>query len=152
MVHNTLFNVAEVEITYRPNYKPSERPQISTSQQAYEILIAHWSLGRIEFLEEFKIILLNRRNRVLGMVDISIGGVSGTLADPKVIFAVALKSGASGIILCHNHPSEELQPGKADVDLTKKLQQGGRLLDIEILDHLIVSKNAFYSFADEGLM
>lgn len=78
--------------------------------------------------------------------------MSGTLADPKVISAIALKSGASGIILCHNHPSEELQPGKADVDLTRKLQQGGRLLDVEILDHLIVSQNAFYSFADEGLM
>jgi len=88
----------------------------------------------------------------LGIVDISIGGVSATLVDPKVIFAVALKSGASGVILCHNHPSEELQPGKADADLTKRLQQGGRLLDIEILDHLIVSKNSFYSFADEGLM
>jgi DNA repair protein RadC len=67
---------------------------------------------------------------VLGIVDISLGGVSGTLADPKVIFAIALKSGASGIIMCHNHPSEELEPGKEDVDLTRKLQQGARLLDI----------------------
>ena len=147
-----LFKVAEVELIYKPNYKPSERPQITTSKQAHEVFIAHWSLGKIEYLEEFKILLLNRRNRVLGLVDISMGGVSGTLADPKVIFAVALKSGASGIILCHNHPSEELQPGKADTDLTKKLQQGARLLDIEILDHLIVSKEGFYSFADEGLM
>jgi DNA repair protein RadC len=152
MVHKTLFKVAEIEISYKPNYKPLERPQISTSKQAHEVFIAHWSLGKIEYLEEFKILLLNRRNRVLGIVDISVGGISGTLADPKVIFAVALKSGASGIILCHNHPSEELQPGKADIDLTKKLQQGARLLDLEILDHLIVSKDGFYSFADEGLI
>lgn len=152
MVQNTLFKVSEVELTYKPNYKPADRPQISTAKKAHEIFIAHWSLGKIEFLEEFKIFLLNRRNRVLGIVDISMGGVSGTLADPRVIFAIALKSGASGIIQCHNHQSGELQPGKTDVDLTRKLQQGGRLLDIEILDHLIVSKEGFYSFADEGMM
>lgn len=128
--------MAEVELTYKPKYKPSERPQISTSKQAHEVFIAHWSLGKIELIEEFKILLLNRRNRVLGIVDISIGGASGTLADPKVIFAIALKSGASGVILCHNHPSEELQPGKADVDLTRKLQQGGRLLDIELITYV----------------
>lgn len=152
MEQNNLFNVAEVEISYRPNYKPSERPQISTSQQAYEILIAHWPLGRIDFLEEFKIILLNRRNKVLGLAEISIGGVSGTLADPKVIFAIALKSGASGVILCHNHPSQELEPSKEDMALTQKLKQGGKLLDISILDHLIISKDSFYSFADEGVI
>ncbi|WP_316818853.1 JAB domain-containing protein [Pedobacter nyackensis] len=152
MVNKTLFKVAEVELTYKPNYKPSERPQISTSKQAHEVFISHWSLGKIELIEEFKILLLNRRNRVLGIVDISMGGITETLADPKVIFAVALKSGATGIILCHNHPSEELQPGKSDIELTKRLQQCGRLLDIDILDHLIVSKDTFYSFADEGLM
>ena len=152
MGQNNLFNVAEVEISYRPNYKPSERPQISTSQQAYEILIAHWSLGRIDFLEEFKIILLNRRNKVLGLAEISTGGVSGTLADPKVIFAIALKSGASGVILCHNHPSQELEPSKEDLALTQKLKQGGKLLDISILDHLIISKDSFYSLADVGLI
>lgn len=152
MVQNTLFKVAEVSISYTPNYKASERPQISTSQEAYEVFIAHWSLGKTELIEEFKMLLLNRRNRVLGVANISTGGVSATLADPKVIFATALKSGASGIILCHNHPSEELQPGKADIDLTHKLQQGGRILDIEVLDHLIVSKDNFYMFADEGII
>lgn len=89
---------------------------------------------------------------MLGIVDISVGGISGTLADPKVIFAIALKSGASGIILCHNHPSEELEPGKEDMNLTQKIKQGGKLLDIEVLDHLIISKDRFYSFSDEGLM
>lgn len=152
MVHNTLFKVAEVSISYTPNYKASERPQISTSQEAYEVLISHWSPSKIEFVEEFKIILLNRRNRVLGVAKISTGGVSATLADPKVIFAIALKSVASGVILCHNHPSGELKPGKADIDLTKRLTQCGNFLEIEILDHLILSKEGFYSFADEGLI
>ncbi len=95
MVHTTLSGVAEIEINYKPKCKAADRPQIKTSQEAYDIFIAHWSMGRIEFLEELKMLLLNRRNRVLGIVDISMGGVSGTLADPKVIFAIALKSGAS---------------------------------------------------------
>lgn len=147
-----LFKVAEVELIYRPNYKPSKRPKIVNSKQAHQIFIAHWTLGKIEYLEEFKILLLNRRNRVLGIVDISVGGVSGTLADPKVIFAAALKSGGSAIILCHNHPSEELEPSNEDLKLTRKLQEGAKLLDIRILGHLIVSKDSFYSFADEGLI
>lgn len=149
---NTLFKVAEIEISYKPKFKASERPQISTAQEAYKVLMTNWSLNRIELLEEFKIILLNRRNRVLGVVNISMGGVSGTLADPKVIFAIALKSKASGIILCHNHPSEELEPGKEDIELTKRLKQAGHILDIEILDHLIISKDNFYSFAEEGIL
>lgn len=153
MVHqNTLFNVAEIEISYKPNYKPSERPQISSSEQAYKVLIQHWDLGRIEFLEEFKIILLNRRNRVLGVVNISSGGVSGTIADPKVIFATALKTGSSGIILAHNHPSSEVDPSSEDLNLTKKLSAGAKILDLKIMDHLIISRERFYSFADEGLL
>lgn len=79
----------------------------------------------------------------MGIVDISIGGLSETLADPKVIFAIALKSGANGVIMAHNHPSEELQPGKENLKLTEKLRQGAKLIDIEILDHLIVSQEAF---------
>jgi DNA repair protein RadC len=149
---NTLFKVAEIEISYKPKFKASERPQISTSQEAYKVLMTNWSLDRIELLEKFKVILLNRRNRVLGVVNISMGGVSGTLADPKLIFAAALKSKASAIILSHNHPSEELEPGQEDINLTKKLKECGRLLEIDVLDHLIISKEGFYSFADEGLM
>lgn len=149
---NTSFKVAEIEVSYKPKFKASERPQISTSQEAYKVLMTNWSLDRIELLEEFKVILLNRRNRVLGVVNISMGGVSGTLADPKVIFAVALKSKASAIILSHNHPSGELEPGQEDINLTKRLKECGRLLEIDVLDHLIISKDSFYSFADEGLM
>jgi len=146
------YNVAEVELTYKPNYKQSERPTVSTAKEAYDIFISHWTMGRIDLIEEFKILLLNRRNRVLGMVDISVGGIAGTYVDPKVIFAVALKSGASGIILCHNHPSQDLKPSQADIGLTMKLQNGGKLLDICILDHLIVSNDGFYSFSDSRII
>lgn len=149
---NTSFKVAEIEVSYKPHYKVAERPQISSSNDAYEIFIQQWSMSKIELVEEFKILLLNRRNRVLGVVHISSGGFSGTIADPKVIFAAALKACASGIILCHCHPSGELDPSREDITLTNKLKDGGVLLDLKILDHLIISKDSFYSFADEGLM
>ena len=109
-------------------------------------------MDRIELLEEFKMLLVNRRNRVLGVVDISKGGLSGTVADPKVIFAAALKSCASGIILAHNHPSGELNPSREDIALTNKIKAGAEILDLKVLDHLIISNDSFYSFADEGLV
>jgi DNA repair protein RadC len=152
MEHKSLFKVAEVQLSYKPKYKPSERPIIASSKHAYAILIAHWSLDRIGFLEESKMLLVNRRNSVLGIVDISMGGVSGTVIDPKVIFVIALKAGASGIILAHNHPSEKLDPSQQDLILTRKLKEGGKLLDIEVLDHLIISKDSYYSMADECTM
>jgi len=109
-------------------------------------------MDKIELLEEFKILLLNRRNRVLGLMDISQAGLSGTVANPKVIFAAALKCCASGIILAHNHPSGELDPSREDTALTNKIKAGAELLDLKVLDHLIISKDRYYSFADEGLM
>lgn len=152
MVQSELLKVAEVEITYNPKFKVSERPQINSSKQAYQILIRQWNKGKIELIEEFKILLLNRRNRVLGIVHISSGGFSGTIADPKVTFSAALKACASGIILFHSHPSGELDPSREDIALTNKLSNGGALLDLKILDHLVISKDSFYSFTDEGLM
>jgi len=96
--------------------------------------------------------LLNRAGRVLGIIEVSSGGLSGTVADPKVVFSAALKGNASSIILAHNHPSGNLRPSQADLDLTKKIQRGGQLLDITVSDHLIITSEGFYSFTDEGLM
>lgn len=93
--------VAEVQLTYKSKVKASERPKINKSQDAYLVLQEHWNFEIIEFIEEFKIMLLNRANRVLGIVDISLGGTSGTIVDPKVVFAAAIKSAASGLILSH---------------------------------------------------
>lgn len=148
----TSFKVAEVEVSYKSNYNITERPKINSSQDAYRILIQHWQLGRIELLEEFKVILLNTSNRVLGIIDISVGGVQGTLADPKIIFSVALKTNSSKLILAHNHPSGNLSPSDADKRLTEKLKHGGKLLDIEVCDHLIITKHNYYSFADDCLI
>jgi DNA repair protein RadC len=151
-MENSLYQLAEIEISYRPNFKSVERPQIDSSSKAYNALINNWNQDKIDLIEEFKIILLNRRNRVLGIVNISQGGISGTIADPKIIFAVALKACASGIILSHNHPSGESAPSGADIKLTRKLSEVGALLDINVFDHIILSSDGYFSFLDEGIL
>ncbi len=127
--------------------EPVRRPQITKSADAYDLM-------RPDLLdlsvEEFWVILLNRANCVLGRKRISTGAVSATLADPKVIFNAALQQMASGIIVVHNHPSGSLTPSQADIQLTRKLKEGGALLEISVLDHLIFTDHRYYSFADEG--
>lgn len=154
MDQNTLalFKVTEVELIYRNATKASDRPKITNSRSADDILRRTWDENRIELLEQFKIILLDRRNACIGVSLISTGGIAGTVADPKIIFATALKARASGIILAHNHPSGNLNPSQADIDLTKKMVQGGKLLEMQVVDHLVVTKDHYLSFADEGMM
>lgn len=102
--------------------------------------------------EEFWVILLNRANRLIKKEQISSGGVSGTVADPKIIFKAALDQYASSIILVHNHPSGNLKPSQADIKLTNKMKEAGNLLEIPVLDHVIFSDQNYLSFADEGLL
>ncbi|MBS1545215.1 MAG: JAB domain-containing protein [Bacteroidetes bacterium] len=144
--------VAEIQLTYKSNVKPSMRPKISGSRDAYEVLKSNWDPSRIEFLEQFKVMLLNRANKVLGILEVSTGGVTGTVADPKVIFAAALKACACGLIVAHNHPSGNLTASQSDIDLTKKLKQAGQFLELPLLDHVIVTSEGYFSFADEGLI
>src|SRR5690606_5281370 len=132
--------------------KPSHRPKITSSKDAYEILLENWDEEKVEFVEQFKIVLMNRGNRVLGIYEVSTGGASATVVDPKLIFAAAIKTAASSIILAHNHPSGQLMPSDVDIKLTKKLKDGGQYLEIPVLDHVIVTSEGYYSFADEGLL
>ncbi|HEX8546682.1 MAG TPA: DNA repair protein RadC [Cytophagaceae bacterium] len=124
-----------------------QKPKVSCSEDAYQYIkpdlldLPH---------EEFWIILLNRANQIIKKQPVSSGGVSGTIADPKIIFKIALENLASGIILAHNHPSGNLKPSEADILLTNKLKAGGKLLDTPILDHIIFTNQSYYSFADEG--
>ncbi len=145
-------NVAEVELIYKSKVKASERPKISTSKDAAELLIGLWNENKIDFVEQFKVLLLNRANRVLGIVDISSGGITGTVADPRLVLMAALKANAVGIIISHNHPSSSLKPSRADEELTQKIKNAGKFLDISLLDHVIVTSDGYYSFADEGLL
>jgi DNA repair protein RadC len=102
--------------------------------------------------EEFWVLLLNRNNLVIAQKRISIGGVAGTVVDPKIIFKVALDHVASSIILCHNHPSGNLNPSIQDREITNKLKEAGRLLDIAVTDHLIIGNNQYFSFSDSGFL
>jgi DNA repair protein RadC len=151
-IHEQLFQVAEVELIYKSKVKPTDRPQIKSSKDAYDILIQTWDNNRIDLLEQFKVIFLNRNARVLGIYELSTGGLHGTVVDIRLVFAAALKAAACSLIVAHNHPSGILQPGGSDQDLTKKLAAGGTFLDIKLVDHLIVSRDGYLSFADEGLL
>jgi DNA repair protein RadC len=144
--------VSEVELIYRSKVKASERPRIRQSKDAYALLMLHWDLDKIELMEEFKVIFLNQANKVLGIFNVSIGGITGTVADPRLIFSAALKASACNIMLAHSHPSGNLQPSRADEELTSKCKSAGQFLDIRVLDHLIVTRDQYYSFADEGLI
>jgi len=111
-----------------------------------------WDDGTIELIEEFKIIVLNRSSIVLCIVNLASGGMASCVIDPKLIFLSAIKSGASAVILAHNHPSANTKPSNQDRILTRKIKDGGKLLDIKVLDHILMTSEGYLSFADEGLM
>jgi len=127
----------------------NSKPMISSSAQAYQY-IKHY----FEDLnhEEFHIILLNRANKILRSVQISKGGISGTIADGKLIFKNALENSASSLILVHNHPSGTLKPSQQDIDLTSKLFKFGKLIDLPVFDHLIITDTNYFSFADNSML
>ena len=126
-----------------------EKPQVTCSRDAFNA-IAPLLIDLPH--EEFWILLLNRANRILGREQISQGGVAGTVVDAKVMYGRAIEGRACSIVLCHNHPSGNLNPSQADIDLTRKLKKAGETLDIIVVDHLIVGEGGYYSFADEGLI
>ncbi len=125
------------------------RKKITSSSHVYE-LMRPYLLDKI--MEEFWILLLNRANEVIKTSQISIGGVAGTIADNRMIFKLAIENIASSIILVHNHPSGQLTPSRADLELTKQIISAGKIMDIPVLDHLIFTDHGFYSFQDEGQM
>ena len=146
-------NVSEIKLTYKTKVKAKDRLTIKSSQDAFKIIYKYWDHTTIEFVEEFKLLLLNRSNKILGIAELFKGGTSGTVVDQKIIYQYALKSNSSQIILAHNHPSGNLKPSDADIKITKKIKDGGLLLSIQLLDHLIVTPDeTYFSFADEGLI
>jgi DNA repair protein RadC len=126
-----------------------EKKQIGSSKDVYELFVS--TLGDLQH-EEFWILYLNRSNRIIHQVKISQGGVSGTVIDVRIILKHAIEKLASGIILCHNHPSGNIKPSQNDVEITRKLREAGCVMDISVLDHLIVCDGKYFSFADEGIL
>lgn len=138
--------IAEIQVSYSTNSRI--RQQITTSYSAYEVLQSSWYSGRMELQEEFKVLLLNRANQVLGIYNLSKGGVSSTIVDLKLLFGVVLKANASNIVICHNHPSGKLAPSDADIEITNKIKEACKLLDVHFFDHIIISHLGYYSFAE----
>ncbi len=140
----------EIQIKYEPNVRPLDRPKILTPEDAYLQCLFFFKQDNLSIKEEAVVLFLNRGNRVLGGYKLSSGGIAGTIVDIRIILSIALKSLASGLILAHNHPSGELTPSRADKELTQKLKEASKLMDILLLDHLIIDKSNYYSFADNG--
>lgn len=144
-----LFKVSEIELVYKNRVQAKDRVKIKTSIDAYELLMQQWDENKLGFVEQAKILLLNRANQALGICEVSTGGTTGTVIDPRIVFAAAIKANACGVILSHNHPSGNLQASNADIALTEKLKQAGKFLEINVLDHLIISTEGYYSFSDD---
>ena len=148
----TLSQVAEVELVYKSKVKPSERPHITSSLDAYNVIKLLWEEDKIDLMEQFKVLFMNRANRILCLYNLSSGGITGTVADPRLIYAAALRINAISLILCHNHPSGSLKPSGADIDLTRKIKTAGTYFDMKVFDHLIITSETYFSFSDEGLL
>ncbi|WP_452602074.1 JAB domain-containing protein [Pontimicrobium sp. MEBiC06410] len=152
MTHTLKTNISQITLSYKNKVKAKDRPKISSSHDAHQLFRENWNDLTIQLYEEFKILLVDNSNRCLGIVQISQGGTTGTFVDPKLVFATALKSRARGIILGHNHPSSQLKSSLADRSLTEKLVIAGQYLDIAVLDHIILTEEGYYSFADDSLI
>lgn len=145
--------VNEISIRYSGSIRTNQLPKISCSQDAVNIIFENWDKGCIGLNESFKMILLNNSNKVKGIYTLSSGGITGTLVDVRILFAVLLKTLTTGVILAHNHPSGNTNPSEADKQLTQKIKKAGELMDIKVLDHLIITPDGdYFSFADEGLI
>ncbi|WP_415376410.1 JAB domain-containing protein [Patiriisocius sp. Uisw_017] len=142
--------VSEIKVSYTNTNK--EKVRIKDSRTSYEVVLSHWDLNIIEFMEEVKVLLLDRASNVLGIYDLARGGTASCIVDIKIVLSVALKTHASSIILVHNHPTGYLVPSKADKSLTTKIKQACEYVDLVLLDHLIISKESYYSFSDEGCL
>ncbi|MEE9361630.1 MAG: JAB domain-containing protein [Cellulophaga sp.] len=145
--------VNEIQISYKEKASTLKSPKINSSLDTAKLFFEHWDKNTIGLQESFKVLLLNNSNKVKGIYELSTGGITGTLVDFRILFAVILKSLAVGVIISHNHPSYKLEPSEADKELTQKIQKAAQLFDINVLDHLIIAPDGnYYSFADNGLL
>ena len=147
MKHNL---ISEIRVAY--SKKKGDDVHITSSKMAFESILPHYPKDTIALQEQFLIMYLNRVNKVIGVYHAFTGGITSTVVDIRIILAVALKSMACGMIISHNHPSGVIKPSLADNELTNKIKEASRLMDIELLDHIIVSpdRKTYYSFKDEG--
>ncbi|GCB33429.1 JAB domain-containing protein [Bacteroides faecalis] len=145
---NLDYKVGEVELTYKLTTR--NKNKVSSSADAYQILLPTFKEGTIDYKEYFKVLYLNQSNQVLGFTQISEGGITETSVDVRVILQAALLTNSVSLILAHNHPSGNLKPSKQDLELTQSIKEAAELMRIRVLDHIILTSEKYYSFADEG--
>ena len=142
--------VSEIKISY--TNEVDEKIKVMGSSEVYQVLKANWDWDTIELQEEFKILLLNQGNQVLGIKSMFKGGINTCSIDVRLIMGMALKANASALVITHNHPSGNLNASESDKRITSKIKECCELFDIRLLDHIIMAKNSYLSFADEGIL
>jgi DNA repair protein RadC len=143
-------NISQISLVYKNKVRADDRPKITTSKDAYVLFRENWDDMTINLYEEFKVLLVDNSNRCMGIAKISQGGITSTTVDIRLIFALAMKARANGIILGHNHPSGNTRPSFSDIELTQKIMEAGKVLDVQVLDHLILGEDKYLSMADRG--
>ena len=145
---NNLYKVSEVKLTYESNSTRKKKMKVATSAKAYALMLKSWE--QIEYRESFKILLLDVSKHVLGINTVSMGGISETVVDVRMILQSALLANASLIVACHNHPSGNIRPSYEDDVMTMKIREAANIVEIKLFDHLIITKDGYYSYKDAG--
>ncbi|KAB7530292.1 DNA repair protein [Flagellimonas olearia] len=146
-------SVNEIQISYREKLSTLKSQAVTNSNDVANLLFKNWDNKTIGLHETFKIVLLNQSNKVKGIYPLSHGGITETLVDVRILFAIILKTLSVGIILAHNHPSGQLKASGADKQLTQKIKRAAQLFDVKVLDHIILAPDGrYYSFADNGIL
>ena len=147
------YTVEEITVQYSPSVKNKEPIFIRSSQDCYKHIRPFFCSDTIEVQEQFLVMYLNHRKKVIGVYRLSKGGITGTVADIRLVLSVALKTLATSIVIAHNHPSGNLNPSYTDIKVTNQLSQACKLMEIELLDHLVITQGEeFYSFKDHGII
>ena len=144
--------LAEIRAVYKSRTKVSGRTNVRQPADVVEYLRAIWNPGTLELLEEVLVVCLNGNHQAIGWVKVASGGFNAAKIDPRLVFAVALQTASTAIILAHNHPSGNLQPSAEDQAITRRLKEAGDILCIHVLDHVILTRDGYYSFEEAGLM
>lgn len=145
------FNIVnEIKLSY--SRKGNCERSISSSMDAVEVFRAHFDADEMDYRESFFALYLNQANKVLGIKKISECGISSTLVDVRIVLQAALLCNATAMIVAHNHPSGNLKPSTADIQMTSQIKDAGKILNISLLDHVILTADSYFSFADDGLM
>lgn len=147
-----MFAIGEVFLGYKTKVEVKDALVISSSELSNQLFREVWDSSQLTLRESFKAVFLNTSNRAVNFYSLSDGGVSGTVVDTRLLLQAAILSNASSIIICHNHPSGNLNPSEADRKVTKKVKEAALLFDIMLLDHIILTEDDYFSFADSGMM